>query len=66
MVYGRIDEKETIHSLMACAEHAKKLEPMGWKIKFPPQNQAHYDYGCSICEHGYKKAVKYAETGWYE
>lgn len=70
MVYCWVDEKQeekkSVNSLIACNKHAAKLLPFGWKVKFPPQHQSHHSLGCLVCEHGYKKAVKYAETGWYE
>lgn len=57
-------ENKKVHLLIACQSHSAKLEKIGWKLK--NSNPDHEKLGCDICEKGFKKAVAYAETGWYE
>jgi hypothetical protein len=60
--FSREDKKQT-HTLKACFKHAAKLSGLKW-IPMTPVGPG--ETTCLICKEGFKRAVKYAETGWYE
>ena len=56
-------EQKFVHYITACVSHSESLRKEGWEIT---SQWRHGRWPCAICKEGYKRAIKYALTGWYE